>query len=215
MTQVKICGLSEPETLETALDAGADFVGFIFYEPSPRNVALEQAHVLGQQVGTRAKKVAVTVDAGDDEITDIIAALKPDYLQAHGSENPERIRHISEKFGLPVIKVIKVRGQEDLVSTADYTDCAAFIMFDAKAPADLANALPGGNGVQFDWNLLTGNGKPAGFILSGGLDAENVADAIAITGAPILDISSGVESAPGRKDTGLIRKFIEAARRAG
>jgi len=215
MTQVKICGLSEPETLEAALDAGADFVGFIFYAPSPRNLGLDQARLLGQQVRGRAKKVAVTVDAEDETITEIVLALAPDYLQVHGSESPGRVHQISEKFGLPVIKVVKVRAPDDVAAAAGFADIAAFIMFDAKAPEDLANALPGGNGVQFDWKLLTGDERQADFILSGGLDADNVADAIAITGAPIIDISSGVESTPGTKESGLIRKFIEAVRRDG
>lgn len=215
MTQVKICGLSEPGTLETALDAGADFVGFIFYEPSPRNVGLEAVRALGRQVAGRAKKVAVTVDADDDRIADIIAALAPDYLQLHGSETPERVHHIAETFGLPVIKSIKVRAQGDIETAAGFADAAAFILFDAKAPEDLANALPGGNGVQFDWSLLSKDGAQAVFILSGGLDADNVRQAISVTGAAIIDVSSGVESAPGTKDPGLVRKFIEAARRAG
>ena len=215
MTQVKICGLSEPDTLETAIGAGADFVGFIFFEPSPRNVSLERAGALGARVAGRAKKVAVTVDADNDRLAAIIDALEPDYLQVHGSEDPARVRHISERFGLPVIKVIKVRGGEDVAQAADYAGTADLIMFDAKAPEDLAGALPGGNGVQFDWTLLgRGEDKPA-FLLSGGLDADNVGDALRTTGAPIIDVSSGVERAPGVKDSVLIRKFIEAARAAG
>lgn len=215
MTQVKICGLSEPDTLEAAIDAGADFVGFIFYEPSPRNVTLERAEALGARVGGRARKVAVTVDADDDRLAAIIEALKPDYLQVHGSEDPARVRHIAEKFGLPVIKVIKVRASEDVAEAAAYAGSADLIMFDAKAPEDLAGALPGGNGVQFDWSLLgRGEDKPA-YLLSGGLDADNVGDALRVTGATIIDVSSGVERAPGVKDSALIRKFIEAARAAG
>ncbi len=215
MTQVKICGLSEPDTLQTALDAGADFVGFIFYGPSPRNVSLERARELGAQVAGRAKKVAVTVDADDAELAAIIEALAPDYVQVHGSETPERIREIAKRFGLPVIKSIKVRGDGDIQAAADFAADAALILFDAKAPEDLADALPGGNGVQFDWTLLSGDGGHARFMLSGGLDAGSIAEALRITGAGIIDVSSGVEIAPGVKDSALIRNFIEAVRSAG
>lgn len=215
MTQVKICGLSEPDTLETALDAGADFVGFIFYAPSPRNVSLERARELAAQVGGRAKKVAVSVDADDTELAAIIDALDPDCLQVQGSETPQRVRDIAARFGLPVIKSIKVRGPDDVARAAEFTETADMIHFDAKAPEDLANALPGGNGVQFDWSLLGEAGGRAEYILSGGIDAGNVVDALKVTGAEIIDVSSGVESAPGIKDSALIRKFIETVRTAG
>lgn len=215
MTQVKICGLSEPDTLQTALDAGADFVGFIFYGPSPRNISLERARELGALVRGRAKKVAVTVDASDDELAAIIEALDPDYVQVHGSETVERIREIAERFGKPVIKSIKVRGEGDIEAAAGFADDAALILFDAKAPEDLAGALPGGNGVQFDWTLLQGDDGAVRYMLSGGLDADNIAEALRITGAQIIDVSTGVEQAPGVKDSALIRNFIEAVRSAG
>ena len=215
MTQVKICGLSEPDTLQTALDAGADFVGFIFYGPSPRNISLERARELGALVRGRAKKVAVTVDASDAELAAIIEALDPDYVQVHGSETAERIREITTRFGKPVIKSIKVRGEGDIETAAGFAGDAALILFDAKAPEDLANALPGGNGVQFDWTLLRGDDGALRYMLSGGLDANNIAEALRITGAQIIDISTGVERAPGIKDSALIRNFIEAVRSAG
>lgn len=215
MTRIKICGLSQPDTLETALEAGADFVGFIFYGPSPRNLSLERARELGARVAGRAGKVAVTVDADDAELAAIIEALVPDYLQVHGSETPDRVADISQRFGLPVIKSIKVRSDADVQAAAGYADAAELILFDAKAPEDLANALPGGNGVQFDWTLLQRDGGRPEFVLSGGLDAENVAEALRVTGARIIDVSSGVEKAPGIKDSARIRKFIEAVRRAG
>ena len=214
MTQVKICGLSEPDTLQTALDAGADFVGFIFYGPSPRNLTLEHARELGHRVAGRAKKVAVTVDADDAELAGIIDALEPDYVQVHGSETPERVRDIAERFGLPVIKSIKVKSDGDVQTAADFA-ADALILFDAKAPENLADALPGGNGVQFDWTLLATGGGKARFALSGGLDADNVAEALRLTRAAIVDVSSGVEKAPGIKDSARIRKFIEAVRSAG
>ncbi len=215
MTQVKICGLSEPETLQTALDAGADFVGFIFYGPSPRNVTVERARELGAMVGGRARKVAVTVDATNAELATIIEALDPDYVQVHGSENAERIRDIVARFGRPVIKSIKVRGEGDIEAAAGFAADAALILFDAKAPEDLAGALPGGNGVQFDWRLLQGDDGTARYMLSGGLDADNIGEALRITGAEIIDVSTGVERAPGVKDSALIRNFIEAVRSAG
>lgn len=214
MTQVKICGLSEPETLETALETGADFVGFIFYEPSPRNLPLERARALGRQVGGRAAKVAVTVDADNAQLERIVEALEPDYLQVHGSETPERVADLSARFGLPVIKSIKVRDADDVGEAIRFGEAADMFLFDAKAPEDLADALPGGNGVAFDWNLLRRDGDLPRFMLSGGLTIENVARALEVTGAGIVDVSSGVEVAPGVKDAGLIRKFIEAVKPA-
>ena len=214
MTQVKICGLSEPETLETALETGADFVGFIFYEPSPRNLPLDRARTLGQQVGGRAAKVAVTVDADNVQLESIVDALEPDYLQVHGSETPERVAELTARFGLPVIKSIKVCDADDIAEAVRFGGSADMFLFDAKAPEDLANALPGGNGVAFDWSLLGGDGDLPAFMLSGGLTIENVARALEVTGAKIIDVSSGVETAPGVKDAGLIRKFIEAVRPA-
>ena len=215
MTQIKICGLSEPETLETALDAGADFIGFIFYAPSPRYVELETARALGAQVAGRAKKVAVSVDADDATLDAIVEALEPDYLQVHGSENPDRVAYLSERYGLPVIKSIKVRGPGDIESAADFATVADMVLFDAKAPEDLAGALPGGNGVRFDWSLLAKGSDHPLFMLSGGIDPDNVAQALKLTHAPLVDVSSGVESAPGTKDSALIRKFIETVRQAG
>ena len=214
MTQVKICGLSEPETLETALETGADFVGFIFYEPSPRNLPLDRARALGQQVGGRAAKVAVTVDADDAQLERIVETLEPDYLQVHGSETPERVAELAARFGLPVIKSIKVRDAEDVGEAIRFGGTADMFLFDAKAPEDLAGALPGGNGVAFDWNLLRRDGDLPRFMLSGGLTIDNVARALEVTGAGIVDVSSGVETAPGVKDAGLIRKFIEAVKPA-
>ena len=215
MTQIKICGLSEPETLETALDAGADFVGFIFYPPSPRFVDLDTARALGAQVAGRAMKVAVVVDEDDATLDAIVEALEPDYLQVHGSEDPGRVADLAKRYGLPVIKSIKVRGSGDIETAADFAAVADMVLFDAKAPEDLADALPGGNGVRFDWNLLAKGSDHPRFMLSGGIDADNVTHAIAETRAPLVDVSSGVESAPGTKDSALIRKFIETVRHAG
>ncbi len=208
-TRVKICGLSTAETMETALHAGADMVGLVFYPRSPRHVSFEQAAALANQARGRAQIVVLTVDADDAFIRSITSAVKPDYLQAHGSETPDRVAAITRDFGLPVIKAIKVKEASDVASAKAYRDVAAFPLYDAKAPEDL---LPGGNGLSFDWNLL--KGKDGQFMLSGGLTPDNVADAITLTRAPIVDVSSGVETTPGKKDISLIRKFIEAAKAA-
>ncbi len=207
MAKVKICGLSTPEAMQAALDAGADFVGLMFYPKSPRNVSLELAAKLAAIAKGRAKIVAVVVDADDALLKAIVDYAKPDYIQAHGDETPQRILEIKNQFGVQVIKVIKVKGVVDVDLTKDFRSVADLIMFDPKAPKD---TLPGGNGLSFDWNLL--NGNEGQFMLAGGLTPDNVAAAIRITHAPIVDVSSGVETAPGIKDADLIAKFIKAAK---
>jgi phosphoribosylanthranilate isomerase len=209
---IKICGLSRPDMLEAALDAGAAYIGLVFYEPSPRNVTIAQARALAEQARGRAAIVALTVDAPDALLRDIATQVRPDFLQAHGEETPERVREMSKLTGLPVIKAIKVRDSRDVGQARDYAGVAAMVLFDARAPEALADALPGGNGIAFDWTLLEGENGGMRFMLSGGLDCSNIAEAIRITGAPAVDVSSGVERAPGVKDAGLIRKFIETAR---
>jgi len=212
---VKICGLSTAETLATALDAGADYVGFVFFPKSPRNVTVEQAAALVSQARGRAKVVALTVDATDALLQEIAAAVKPDLIQAHGAETPERIAAIKALTGIPVMKALKVGGPEDVEAGRAYAAVADLLLFDAKAPAALKDALPGGNGVSFDWSLLADGQGGHRFMLSGGLNPGNVAEAIRQTGARLVDVSSGVESSPGIKDQDLIRKFIEAVRRSG
>ena len=209
MTQVKICGLSTAETMQAALDAGAEMVGLNFYPKSPRYVTPEKAAKLAAQARGRTKIVVLVVDADDALIKSIVSAVGPDYIQVHGSETPARVAEIAQTFGLPVIKVIKVKEASDVASAKAYKDVAELILFDAKAPEEL---LPGGNGLSFDWNLL--KGKDGLFMLSGGLNPDNVAEAIRLTRAPIVDVSSGVESLPGKKDISLIRKFIERAKSA-
>jgi phosphoribosylanthranilate isomerase len=209
--QVKICGLSTPDTMEAALANGADYVGLVFFPPSPRFVTSAQAASLAAMAKNRAMTVALVVDAQDELLSDISGAVKPEFFQLHGSETPERVSAIRALTGRPVIKAIRVGGPEDVVNATAYLEAADLLLFDAKAPATLKNALPGGNGIAFDWTLLEGK---RGFMLSGGLNPGNVAEAIRITGAPMVDVSSGVESAPGKKDTALIAKFIEAARAA-
>lgn len=215
MTAVKICGLSTPETMAAALDAGADMVGLVFYARSPRHVSLEQATGLAAQARGRAAIVALTVDASDAELAAIVQGVEPDFVQAHGAETPERIAAIHALTGLPVIKAIKVRDAGDVAAAAAFSEAAFLILYDARAPEALTGALPGGNGLAFDWNLLGHGHSMRRFMLSGGLNPDNVARAIAVTEAPIVDVSSGVERAPGVKDEALIRKFIEQAKRHG
>lgn len=208
---VKICGLSTASTLEAALDAGADMVGFVFFPKSPRHLSFDQARALSAQVAGRAGKVALSVDADDALIDAIIAALKPDLLQLHGRETPERVRALKARTGLPVMKAISVSTPDDLRAAAPYEDAADRLLFDAKPPKGAV--LPGGNGLTFDWSILSQVRTSLPWMLSGGLNGENVAAAVA-AGAPGLDVSSGVESAPGIKDIGLIRDFIAKARKA-
>ena len=209
---VKICGLKTSEALEVALESGADQVGFVFFAPSPRNLGLQAARRLGAQVRDRAGKVALTVDASDDTLSDIVEALKPDMLQLHGSETPERVVTVRTRFGLPVMKALPVAQQSDLAPIRLYANVADRILFDARAPAEATR--PGGLGTPFDWTLLKGIDPAIEFVLSGGLDASNVAQALAITQAKGVDVSSGVERAPGEKDNDKIRAFIRAARQA-
>lgn len=209
---VKICGLKTPETLEAAIAAGADWVGFVFFAKSPRNVSLDEAKALGQIVGSRAKKVALSVDADDAALADIEKALKPDFHQLHGHETPARVAAIRAKFGRPVIKAIGIAEAADLETARAYETAADWLLLDAKPPKNAA--LPGGNGLTFDWQLLAGLDLEKPFMVSGGLDPSNVGEAIAISHPAGVDVSSGVETAPGVKDPAKIRAFIEAARRA-
>jgi phosphoribosylanthranilate isomerase len=209
---VKICGLSTAETLDVALDAGADMVGFVFFPPSPRNVAPAQARSLGARVQGRAQKVVLSVDADDALHAAAIEALQPDLLQLHGTETPERVAAVKARFKLPVMKVVAIETKEDLAPVADYARVADRLLFDARAPRDATR--PGGLGKAFDWHVLEVLQTTLPFMLSGGLDAGNVAEAVRITRAGGVDVSSGVERAPGVKDPDKIRAFIRAARAA-
>jgi phosphoribosylanthranilate isomerase len=209
---VKICGLSTPETLEVALAAGADMVGFVFFEASPRHVGLGAARELGRRAQGRALKAALTVDADDATLENCIEALRPDLLQLHGAESVARLRDIRTKFGLPVMKALPVATPADLAPLAGYAAVADRILLDARAPKDATR--PGGLGVPFDWHLLDDLRLPIPFMVGGGLHAGNVAEAIRITRADGVDVSSGIESAPGVKDPDKIRAFIHAAREA-
>ena len=207
---VKICGLSTPSSLEAALAAGADMVGFVFFPKSPRHVALDQARELGRQARGRAKIVALTVDAGDEALGEIVEALLPDLLQLHGRESPARVARIAGMFNVATMKAIGVAGPSDLASAKDYASVADMLLFDAKPSKDAK--LPGGNGLPFDWRLLAGFAHQRPHLLSGGLDAANVAEAIALSGATGVDVSSSVESAPGVKDNAKIAAFVVNAR---
>jgi phosphoribosylanthranilate isomerase len=207
---VKICGLSTRETLDVALDAGADMAGFVFFPASPRHLSLEVARDLGERVKRRAVKVALTVDADDATLANIVEALRPDILQLHGSETVARLRDIKQKFGLPVMKVIAVETSADLVSLPGYAAIADRILFDARAPKDATR--PGGLGAAFDWHVLEKLDLRVPFMVSGGLNAQNVAEAVRVTRAGGVDVSSGVERAPGAKDPEMIRAFVRAAR---
>jgi phosphoribosylanthranilate isomerase len=209
---VKICGLSTRETLDVALAAGADMVGFVFFPPSPRHLSLGIAEELGRQVRGRAQKVALSVDADDALLENSIEALRPDILQLHGKETVARVRDIKAKFKLPVMKAIPVETKADLAGLAGYAAVADRILFDARAPKDATR--PGGLGATFDWHVLEGLDLKIPFMVSGGLNAANVAEAVRVTGAGGVDISSGVESAPGVKDPEKIREFVRAARAA-
>jgi phosphoribosylanthranilate isomerase len=207
---VKICGLSTRETLDVALDAGADMVGFVFFPASPRHLSLEMARELGKRAKGRAKKVALTVDADDATLGNIVEALQPDVLQLHGGESVARIRDIKQKFGLQIMKVIAVETPADLVALPGFAAVADSILFDAHAPKGATR--PGGLGAVFDWRVLENLDLKLPFMVSGGLNAGNVAEAVRVTRAAGVDVSSGVESAPGIKDPELIRAFIRAAR---
>lgn len=210
--KVKICGLSTPATLDAAVKGGADLVGFVFYEPSPRTLKLDQARALSARVPPGVTKVALTVDADDDRLDGIVAALKPDMLQAHGSETPARISALKTRYGLPIAKAVKVSQASDLDAAAPFEAIADYLLYDAKVPDGFENALPGGNGLAFDWDLIADCKPRLPFILSGGLNADNVQQAIQATGAAIVDVSSGVESTPGVKQDKLIDAFLAAAK---
>lgn len=207
-TKVKICGLSTVETLEAACDAGADYVGFAFYEPSPRHISYEQARLLSAAVSEGVRKVALSVNADDATLEQIVTNLAPDILQLVGQESPARVAEIKQRFKLPVLKAIAIETEADIAAIEPYDTIADMILFDAKAPADLKDALPGGNGISFDWKLLDNAAIKGDFMLAGGLNAQNVREAIALTKAAIVDVSSGVETRPGKKDIELISQFI-------
>jgi phosphoribosylanthranilate isomerase len=214
VTKVKICGLTTAETVEAAVGGGADYVGFVFYEPSPRSVTPAAAGALARRVQGRAKVVALFVDPDDELLNRVIAEVDPDLIQLHGSETPDRVAAIRNRWGRPVMKAVPVETRRDAETALKYRDSADLILFDAKPPQGTMEALPGGNGVPFDWGALIGMRGKVPFMLSGGLTPENVAAAIRLTSAETVDVSSGVEVRPGEKDPDRIRRFLAAAKAA-
>lgn len=209
MAQVKICGLTRPEHVAAAVKAGAAFVGFVFFPKSPRNLTPEAAAALAVEVPPGVARVGLFVDPEDAQLDAVLAQVPLDILQLHGSETPDRVAEIKARTGLPVMKAVGVSGPEDLDALWDYGLIADMLLVDTKAPKGATR--PGGNGQSFDWRLLAGRRLLKPWLLAGGLTRDNVAEAIRITGAPGVDLSSGVEIAPGQKDSRLIRDFIAAA----
>jgi len=206
--RVKICGLSERRDVEAAVRAGAAYVGFVFFPKSPRNVSVAQAADLAVAVPPGVAKVALTVNADDAALDAIIDRVPLDMLQLHGAESPERVSDVRARYGLPVMKAMGVAGAADLAALDAFGSVADQLLVDAKPPEGAA--LPGGNGLSFDWRLIAGRRWPVPWMLAGGLTPENVAEAVRLTGARQVDVSSGVETAPGRKDDVRIAAFLKA-----
>jgi phosphoribosylanthranilate isomerase len=209
-TKVKICGLKAEAALEAALAGDADYVGLAFFPPSPRNLTPEAARPLAERARGRARIVALMVDPDDALIDAVVASVDPDLLQLHGEESPERLAEVRRRWAKPVMKAVKVETAPDAEAALRYRGIADFILFDARPPK--GSPLPGGNGAPFDWRALAGVKDKVAYMLSGGLTPDNVAEAIRVTGAAIVDVSSGVEVRPGEKDPELIRSFLRAAK---
>ncbi len=210
--EAKICGLKEAEAMAQAVAGGAAMVGLVFYPPSPRAVTPAEATRLAAMAPPPIRKVALFVDAEDDEIAAVVAEAEIDLLQLHGAETPARVAEIKNRFGLPAMKAIKVAARADIEAAGAYEAVADILLLDAKAPKSMADALPGGNGLIFDWGLLQGRTWRCPWMLAGGLDADNVARAVRISGATMVDVSSGVEHAPGVKNPRAIKAFLDAVR---
>ena len=205
-TRVKICGLSTAETVDAATSAGAAYVGFVFFEKSPRNISFEVARQLAIDVPIGIAKVALVVNANDAFLDEIVNSVPLDMLQLHGNEAPERVTEIKARFGLPVMKAVGIASKDDLVQIETYSEVADQILIDAKPPKH--STLPGGNGLAFDWRLIANRRWSKPWMLAGGLTVGNVAEAITLTGAAQIDVSSGVENSPGQKSNNLIQSFI-------
>ncbi len=204
---VKICGLTTRQAVEAAAEYGAQFLGFVFFDASPRNLTPEAAAALKQGLPPTIKTVAVTVDASDELLNRIKKHLNPDYIQFHGKESPEHIAAVKARLKTGVIKALKVRSGDDVAKAGLYGNVVDYLMFDAKAP-ESGNFLPGGNGLSFDWMLLAGKNFGVPWFLSGGLTKDNVVEAVRISGAKLVDVSSGVEKSPGVKSPVLIQEFM-------
>ena len=209
---VKICGIDRTESVDIAVEKGVAYLGFVFYEPSPRNLSLEKAKQLIYRVPKNVIRVGLFVNPTDAAIEDVLSSADLDMIQLHGHEKPSRILEIKKVSQLPILKAIKLAKQEDLKSATDFYGVADHLLFDAKAPATLKNALPGGNAISFDWQLLRHAKIPLPWMLAGGLNINNIAKATVSSGATTLDVSSGVERIPGIKDLDLISKFLNATK---
>jgi phosphoribosylanthranilate isomerase len=209
----KICGLKTAETVTAAIDHGAGLIGFNFYPRSPRAIDPAACFTLGKLVPAQVKKVGLFVDDSDARIAEILSGCTLDVLQLHGHETPERTAEIRAGFGRPVIKVISVSAAEDVARAAAYEAIADYLMFDAKPPKTMAGALPGGNAISFDWTLLKGLSFSKPWLLAGGLTPDNLAEAVGVTGARMVDVSSGVEDRPGEKNVSKIKAFLDVAKR--
>jgi phosphoribosylanthranilate isomerase len=208
---VKICGLNSEAAVAAAATGGAAYVGFIFYPPSPRAIDGLRAAELGRAVPAGVVKVGLFVDAADETIAGVLTEAPLDMLQLHGDETPRRVKEIRRRFGLPVMKALRVASAADLAAADEYLPVVDRLLFDAKPPPEMQGALPGGNALTFDWSLIAGRSWARPWMLSGGLNAGNLARAIAATGAGAVDVSSGVEDAPGRKNPEKISAFLELA----
>lgn len=208
---VKICGINAPDALEAAIEGDAGYVGLMFYPASPRFLALDEAARLAALVPDGIERVGVFVDAPDEVIARTLDAVPIDMVQLHGAEPPRRVAEIRSRFARPVIKAIKIAGPDDLAEARAQETAADMLLFDAKPPTEMTDALPGGNALAFDWRIIAGYPWARPWMLSGGLTAANLDQAVATSGAARVDVSSGVETAPGRKDPALIRAFIQAA----
>jgi phosphoribosylanthranilate isomerase len=211
-TKAKICGINSRDAMIAAVNEGADYVGLVFFGPSPRHLDIAAARSLAGDARGKAKIVALTVDAEDAALDEIANEIAPDFLQLHGSETPDRVAEIKKTVGRPVIKAIPIRTSEDAVAAKEYAGIADLILFDAKAP--IGSTRPGGHGQVFDWTILDGLAQTLLFMLSGGLNPGNVEDAIRATRPMAVDVSSGVETSPGVKDVRLIRHFLQAVKTA-
>jgi len=207
---VKICGLSTPETLDAALSAGADMVGFVFFARSPRHLSLERGAALAKQVAGRAEVVALTVDMNEEDLDALVQAVHPDWLQLHGVESVDQVAAVRAAFGVQVMKAVPIAGPSDLERAERYMTVADRLLLDAKPPKGATR--PGGLGATFDWSIVSGFDPDVPWLLSGGLRPGNVAEALRVSGASGVDVSSGVETAPGVKSPELIRAFIASAR---
>ncbi len=210
--EVKICGLTDAAAVDTAIAAGADYVGFVFFPKSPRHLRLEQARELVARARGASSIVALMVDPDDALVAAVVGAVAPDFLQLHGSETPQRVSEIKQRTGCRVIKAVKVATKDHVTQAQGFAAVVDLMLYDAKPPEGMVGALPGGNGLTFDWRLLEAVAPGEHYMLSGGLDVGNIAEAVRLTNAPAVDVSSGVEAAPGHKDPELIRRFVAAAK---